>query len=259
MAAIAGACALPDREEFARGAADSGSGNGDASTFEAGASDASASVEGGNEAAADAGFCPRAAVYCNDFSNGAPDLGGFTKTSPGVGSLTVENGVLVAKLEALPDKGYYETIAQYELPSGALKGAIEVDMNVSSAPWNGGNMVVLGFYYTGEASNQADELYINQDTSSITTSVAGQLVYTGSEQPLPRDAWVRVKLVVDFTPHNGSFEVDYDGATAIVRSGIDFAPAGANAALVVTLGMTRNNAPTPALTTSYDNLAVFLP
>lgn len=260
VAGIAGACALPDREEFARGTAtaepDGGDGGGRA-LDDAGPSDGGTAKDATTDSPA--GFCPRRNVYCNDFSSGEASLGQRVAVSKDVGSLTLENGTLVSRLDALPNPGQFEAQAQYVLPEGSLAAVIEIDVNVSPASWNGGNMIIMGFYYAGQANDHAYELYIDGNISSITTTENGQLLYDNATRDLPRGAWVHVKLEVDFTPHNGSFRVSYDGMPAISHSGpIDFLPTE-TPSFVLSVGMTRNNAPTPALTVAYDNLALSLP
>jgi hypothetical protein len=260
IAAIASACFLPSEGEFTSGYVppDAGKDSGGPKPTEAGVPppDGSTPTDAGTDAPA--GFCPRTAVYCNDFSSGSPSDIGSPSVSNGA-SLTVENGVLESKLPEIPGAGSYGAAVVYSLPLNAAKVVVEVDVVVSQADWTGGNLVVLGVYYNGQPQNHAFELYVSGDYSSITTSENDKLIYDNATQPLPRGKSVHVKIETDFTPHQGSFAVSYDGTRVISHDGpIDFT-ANSITGFKVVVGMTRSNYPTPAITTTYDNLVITLP
>ncbi|MFO0735265.1 MAG: hypothetical protein U0270_05270 [Labilithrix sp.] len=259
--AIGGACALPSADEYARGEITADASGGGTPTTEAGAS-----VEAGNDDGGDAGsdgttpagFCPRTAVYCNDFESGsASDMGEVGVSS--AGSLAIAGGALEARLAAIPGSGYEEATAYYDLPSASLKATVEVDVDFSVAAWEGGNMVALAFYYGGQPNDHSHELYVGPSYVNVTTAVNdGTLVYAGATEDLPRGKRVRVKLEADFTPHAGSVRGFFDGRQVLAKDGIDFTPS-TDVSFRMRVGLSRSNPPTPAVTARYDNLVISLP
>jgi hypothetical protein len=258
IAGIAGACFLPSEGEFTSGYVPPDAGKDSAPAPSEGgvtAPDGSTPTDAAPDAPAS--FCPRTAVYCNDFSSGTPKDIGETSVSDGA-SLVVENGVLESKLPAVPGAGTYAA-AVYSLPLSAAKVVVEVDLVVSEAAWTGGNLVLVGVYYNGQPQSHAYELYVAGDSSSITTSENDQLIYDNATQALPRGKSVHVRMETDFTPHQGRFAVSYDGTVVISHDGRIDLSANTVTGFKVVVGMTRSNYPTPAITTTYDNLVITLP
>lgn len=258
--AIGGACALPSADEYASGEIKDDAGGGGTPTTEAGANVEAGNADGGDagsDATTPAGFCPRTAVYCNDFESGsASDIGELGVSS--AGSLALAGGALEARLAAIPGSGYEEATAYYNLPSASLKATVEVDVDFSVAAWEGGNMVVLAFYYGGQPNDHSHELYVGPSYVNVTTVVNGTLEYASSTEDLPRGKPVRIKLEADFTPHAGSIRGFFDGRKVLERTGIDFAPS-TNVSYRMRVGLSRSNPPTPAVTARYDNLVISLP
>jgi hypothetical protein len=255
--AIVVSCTLPSADEFTSTPASVPDGG--ATVSDAGSdAPAPAPMDAGADAAVSA-LCPRTAVYCNDFESGeVADISDDFDVSD-TAALTIEDGVLHAEVAGHADDGhFYALVGRTLSTTGATKATLEVDVNVEVVDWDrmDGNAIVLEISLEGEPRH-AMELYVASDNASITTTT-DHLVYDGADGDLPRGRTVRVRLESDFTPHDGSMRLYFDGKLVAHHDGIDFAPT-ADPILRFGIGLARNNAPTPPLDVKYDNLAVSMP
>lgn len=133
------------------------------------------------------------------------------------------------------------------------------DVQVETPEWKSGDrpLTLATIVLSSSKESTGTALFLDETGSSYSVeSLPSETRYVSTPTPFPIGRFFHVDL--DFDADKGSVTLVVDGKSA-TRAFPSIKPTGASPLTTITVGATVFDAPTPAFTTTYDNVVIDLP